>query len=587
MDPSLQELLEEIHDPEEELEVIMRLVLPSTIPEKVKVIASFGDVITCRIKRKDVDQVYKSPLKFSLKASKYFLSDVATVLPDISVPRIEKKSLFPSVKKSTDKLNQVVVGIIDWGCDFTHPNFKNNDGTTRLLAIWDQSFKKPQGLLPYGYGKLFTAVEINNALRTKAPFKTLNYHPAKADGSGIGAHGTHVMDIAAGNGQVGQQGMAPNAELAFVHLHAGDTGGKATLGDSVRILEAIDFLKKVAGNKPLVINMSVGRHGGPHDGNTLVERAIDNLLEARSNTMLCQSTGNYYKSDTHATGLIRADKVTRLSFLKPENDNTPDEIEIWYSGKDIFNVLLKHPMAKVSAALDSKKDIIMNGQLAGRIYHRKKDPVNLKNHINIFLYKNAPRGMWEICLSGEVIVDGRFNAWIERDSGCKNCQSKFISSSICKKGTTGTICNGFNSLVVGAYNPNANGFEIGNFSSGGPTTDGRHKPDLLAPGVKIMAAKSSAKNELASTGKLTIMSGTSMAAPHVTGAVARVLEIVPPGTAYYVIRNIINGSAEKINDDETDPHRIGNGILSLSRAIQLAELYKRTVTISKASLISI
>lgn len=580
MDPSLQELLIETQDPDEELEVLMRLILPTAVPEKVRVVAQFGDVITCRIKRKDIEEVYASPLKFSLKASQYFGQNSGESFGVVEKKQSRQRSFSP-VEDGDDR--KAVLGIIDWGCDFTHLNFRNADGTTRLLGIWDQSVTSGKGTAHYGYGTFFSRTRINNALRTSEPFKSLKYHPAKADSAGVGAHGTHVMDIAAGNGRVGRAGVAPTAELAFVHLGANDTSGKANLGDSVRILEAIDFLRILAGNRPLVINMSVGRHGGPHDGNTLVERAIDNFLEARPDTMICQSTGNYFMANTHAYGILKPGKSQTLCFEIDSRDVTSNEIEIWYSGKDVFSVVLKKDTVRLTVPLGEKQDITHEGQVIGRIYHRRKDPVNHKNHINIFLYNNAPAGVWNILLSGIVIRDGRFHAWIERDTGPKQNQARFLPQFVSPFTTTGTICNGYNSLVVGAYDPNADDFTIGSFSSMGPTVDGRLKPDLLAPGVRITAAKSASRHQPTSAGDLTVMSGTSMATPHVAGTVASILRLLPVGTPYYVIRNIINGSADKIKINGEHSVRVGNGLLNTERAVQYARLYAQSVSRTPAN----
>lgn len=578
MDPSLQELLILKDDPEEELEVIMRLVNPAVPPAGVRLIAQFGDVITCRIKRKHIEEVYQSPLKVSIKAAKYFGANKVAAPPAKTSARKARKKpvkeVSPAGKEKND--NTVVVGIIDWGCDFTHPNFKNPDGTTRLLSIWDQSMVSVHPPpAPYGYGTVFEKDEINKALTTDTPFVKLGYHPSKSDSNGLGAHGTHVMDIAAGNGSVGHPSLAPDVLLVFVHLGANDTKDEANLGDSVRILEAIDFVRQQAGNHPLVINMSVGRHGGPHDGLTLVERAIDNFLEERTNTMLCQSTGNYYLSKTHAAGRVQPGKVSRLAIEVDGADTTPNEIEVWYSGRDVFQLVLKHKELRLPVPLAQKKELIIDGVVVGRAYHRKADPNNGKNHVNIFLYNTAPAGKWEVELTGQVVVDGRFNAWIERDSGCKKCQARFVNGVASSQYTTGTICNGFHSLVVGAYDDQSPFFAFGSFSSMGPTVDGRCKPDLLAPGVKIVAAKSAARSEPYSNGDLTVMSGTSMAAPHVTSAVAQILKVLPPGTPFHVIRQIINGSADKIKL-ETEEARIGNGLLNAERALQEALLFSRT-----------
>src|SRR5207249_600003 len=168
----------------------------------------------------------------------------------------------------------VVVGIVDWGLDFDHPTFKTAGGSTRLLALWDQRATGGEGPEPYGYGTVHRRQDIDEALGTDRPYDQLGYYPADADRGG-GAHGTHTTDIAAGNGRAGgPTGVAPEAHLVFVHLADRDTGGLANLGDSVRLLEAVDFVARAAGDLPWVINLSIGRHGGPHDGRTLAELAF-------------------------------------------------------------------------------------------------------------------------------------------------------------------------------------------------------------------------------------------------------------------------------------------------------------------------
>ena len=115
----------------------------------------------------------------------------------------------------------------------------------------------------------------------------------------------HVLDIAAGNGQAGgPAGIAPDADLIFVHLADRNTGGLANFGDSVRLLEAVDFISRTAGSQPCVINISAGRICGPKDGTTLVERAFDELLAATPGRFVVNSAGNYFGWRTHSCGTI-------------------------------------------------------------------------------------------------------------------------------------------------------------------------------------------------------------------------------------------------------------------------------------------
>ncbi|CAN0555758.1 unnamed protein product, partial [Laminaria digitata] len=262
-----------------------------------------------------------------------------------------------------------------------------------------------------------------------------------------------------------------------------------------------------------------------------------------------------------------------FSFVIDPADTTLNEMEIWYPGSDLFSIELINNRSSKSFAcpVNSKKDIILNGKFVGRIYHRDKEPNNGKNHINLFLYKNAPSGRWTVKLKGEKVFDGRYHTWIERDGSCRKCQSRFDPSFAVSNSTTGTIANGFNSISCGAYDTSSTSFRIAPFSSKGPTLDGRFKPDILAPGVSIRAAKSTPVTSNLPRPSTTTMSGTSMAAPRVTGVTALVLEVLPKNTPFWQIRNIIIGSADPILG--ADASRTGSGKLNTVKAIRAAKKY--------------
>src|SRR5262249_2608099 len=152
--------------------------------------------------------------------------------------------------------------------------------------------------------------------------------------------------------------------------------------------------------------------------------------------------------------------------------------------------------------------------------------------------KGAPAGVYEITLYAEDVADGRYHLWVERNPAGRRGQAEFVASDSRPQYTTGTICNGFRTIAVGAYDAHAcrqkgdiaeTGRPLAPFSSSGPTRDGRQKPDLCAPGVQVLGARSHPRHwpgELTGDGPplLTRMSGTSMAAPHVTGTIALMFE---------------------------------------------------------------
>ena len=228
----------------------------------------------------------------------------------------------------------VVVAGVDWGVDVDSAGFRwpgdprqpirdHEAGATRFLAFWDQRDQaagpRPK---PYGYGTVHGREEIDRALQDPRPYERLGYHPAIADRRGRGRTAP-VLDIAAGNGQAGGlAGIAPDADLLFVHLADRNTGGLANFGDSVRLLEAVDFISRTAGAQPCAINISAGRLCGPKDGTTLVERAFDELLASTPGRFIADSAGNYYRWRAHSCGTLAPGEKQSLSVIIDPADIT-------------------------------------------------------------------------------------------------------------------------------------------------------------------------------------------------------------------------------------------------------------------------
>jgi subtilisin family serine protease len=586
VDPALWELLRD--EPADRMvEAIIRFRRPRVELPGVRVVARFGRIATCRLPLGAVLQVRAHPDVASLKAARPLGPEgFPPGVPEVEERWEHRRRLVgPDIPRRPAGLSLtgagVDVGVVDWGLDIDHPNFKHPDGSTRLIALWDQrSPERPRPDVgwdgtataettadapePYGYGTVHTREHIDRALQTAEPFRTLGYHPADADRGG-GAHGTHVMDIAAGNGTVGPTGVAPEADLIFVHLADRDTGGLANLGDSVRLLEAVDFIARTAGETPWVINLSMGRHGGPHDDTLPVGRALDELLSAAPGQFLTQSAGNYYQARTHATGVVGPGERRVLRFVTDPADTTPNELEIWYDGADQLAVRIEPPGTPGAPAvpLGDTADVVVAGRVVGRIYHRAHDPNNGDHHIDAFLYPWAPAGEWHVTLEGRRVRNGRFHAWLERDEVCTECQARFVPADASPDCTTGTIANGHLPLVVGAYDAHSPFRPPARSSSAGPTRDGRLKPDAAAPGVAILAARSAPRGTERSPGLLVRKTGTSMAAPHIAGAAALCLEYAGHRLGAAEIRRLVLSATDPPARDQVRGNRLGRGYLNL------------------------
>lgn len=474
-----------------------------------------SNIVTARIPIDRVQTLRQLPYVQSLKATQILQPTLKSTIEEIKA-RVDL--LPPSAQGQQGK--GVVVGIIDYGCDFLHNNFRNPDGSTRILALWDQTALSG-GSSPFGYGKAYTQTDINAALRSSEPYLSLGYNPGRA------SHGTHVMDIACGNGNGSRvPGVAPNADIIFVQISASDIAWEGTevigsnFGGSVQLLEAIQFIFEQAGNKPCVINVSLGTNGGPHDGTNLVEQGIDAVVTAQPNRAVVIAASNSYDDGIHASGQITEGSFVDLVWQISQSDFTHNELEIWYSKDDQLKIELidRNDRSIGIVDLGASAEIFNEAnELLFFVAHRQGDPNNDDNTIGIFMNTRAMSSSLptelKLRLHGVAINNGQFHAWIERDDPG---QSSFAPPHD-NSHTLGSISCGQHSIVVGSYDAHTAGQPLSWFSSAGPTRDGRQKPEISAPGHNVWAANSSTRVGI------TRMSGTSMAAPAVTGVVALVL----------------------------------------------------------------
>lgn len=585
MEPALQELYAE-GSPDDEVAVIIRLTDSTDLPQGVRIITQFGQIATVRLPRREIPRVRREVA--SMKRPKlYSYDDCACSSRQISPAALEaevsrsdpgEEAVEFEISASDQRRPSgdlptgrgVVVAHIDWGVDILHPEFRYPGGRTRLLAFWDQSAAmSPQQSNRYGYGRIYDAANIDRALSSPDPYAVIDYNP------GTASHGTHTLSISAGNGASdGPVGLAPEASLIFVHLSTYTPEGPALLGDSVALLEALDFILRTAGARPVVVNTSLGRHAGEHDGKTLTEQGMDAFLLAAPGRAIVQSCGNYYNKNIHAQGVLRPGQSRTLRFITDQANRVPNELDLWYPGTDRFGVRLRGPgdTPEISVQPGGSTPIMSNGKHVGTIYDRLCDPNNGDNEVTVFLYPTAPAGEWALILTGEDVADGRFHAWLERDATCPGCQAHFVPGASNPTRTIGTIANGLRTIAVGAYDAHRDERPLAPFSSSGPTRDGRIKPDLVAPGVRILAGRSRARGAAPDAALLTCMSGTSMAAPHVTGTVA--LMFAAAGRPLFIeeTRRLLLTSTDAAPDSEIAVRlRFGSGYLNTEAAVAAAK----------------
>lgn len=542
-----------------------------SVPEEAEKI----HLVTARIAADQIEQIRQSPTVMSLKASQLLKPQLFKSIEETK----SRADLLPQDTKSNGGKG-VVIGIVDSGCDFTHQNFINSDGTSRILSYWNQT-QRGSFDTPFGYGKEYSQKQLTSALKAQNPFAELNIQaPTEEDPW----HGTHVMDTAAGNGAGTKvPGAAPQADIVFVQLDARDVPWRGpevvtgNFGGSAHLLEALQYIFMIAGDRPCVTNVSLGTNGGPHDGTSLVEIGFDTIVSAANNRAVVLAASNSYADGIHASGTIQQNEVQELQWVVEGPDFSLNEIEIWYDKTDEFSCELIAPNGANLGEIElgtNHKVLGDQNEVLLFISHRKKDSSNGDNCINIFMERNLLPGSWTLRLKGVHIQNGTYHAWIERDD---LGQSHFMQP-LDNTHTLGSICCGKKSIVVGSYSAKEAGTPISFFSSAGPTRDGRQKPEICGPGgnetrdepeqYKVMAAKSGSVTEAVG------MMGTSMAAPLVTGIIALVLaEARERGISLTIeeIHEIIRKSARPMASEWHD--RYGYGRIDANRAVQLvAEL---------------
>ncbi|HET9872811.1 MAG TPA: S8 family serine peptidase [Propionibacteriaceae bacterium] len=471
----------------------------------------------------------------------------------------------------------VLVGIIDvGGFDFAHSDFLDGDGRTRWVAIWDQAgttrpaplSRRPDDSFALNYGSEILAEHMNTAIAAAESRRMAATSLEPQSQMVFGSHGTHVASISAGN-----RGVARNAFLAgvVVALRPEDVEASSSFYDSTRIADAVEYLLEVAarlGNGtplPLSINISLGTNGHAHDTSSSMARWIDNALATRGRCV-CVAAGNagqvepsssldsgFIKGRIHAGGTVPATNLRQeLGWIVGSDriaDVSENELEIWYGPQDRFDVELKPPggnwIGPVSQGQKIRNKILKNGTVVS-VHSESYHPANGLNRISVLLSPFfgpisddgsrqlgpiAP-GEWRIRLTGVVVRDGRFDAWIERDdprrlsgaTGQWNYPSYFAPDSYTNDRMINSLACAERLLSVANVDVSRNAVHV--TSSRGPTRDGRFKPDIAAEGTDVVAACAFDRGV-----RWIEMTGTSMASPYVCGVAALMLAIHPELTA--------------------------------------------------------
>ncbi len=515
-----------------------------------------GDIHSCRI---------------PVSQFKSFISNETFIVLDIGDPvDLDLKLLLPSMR--VDSVHQglgnlrrsysgkgTIIGIIDWGFDYTHPMFYDSTlRNYRLIAAWDQN--KLSGPPPpnFDFG---TAYETKDDLLAAGSDTLYAFGPT--------SHGTHVAGIAGGGGGgTKNTGVAPDSDLIFISLRR----------DASSLMDAYLYIQQVAKkqNKPFVVNMSFGSHLGPHDGMDLKNKAIDEIVGRGKISV--GSAGNNGRNTFHILHTFKTEEDTLKTVVGFNTiaGSFGQTLSMWGSENSTFKMRFKLLNANntiaftspwVSTSSDSVFDINYSGSGFDSLFVRytitQSFATNQKPNIRAevrklsnlrLLLEVGGEAQEHIHIWNNVRLYPRYTNWgVALTDNYPNAIAGDDAYGVGEPGGVGKSV-----LTVGSYRPErllSNGIPvfgwISDFSSFGPTTDNRRKPDISGPGHFITSSVNS-YDETATysetvefNGKtygFAIYSGTSMSGPAVAGMVALLLE-KNPTLDHHQIKQIITKSA--------------------------------------------
>ena len=460
----------------------------------------------------------------------------------------------------------IVVGIIDSGTDFAHPDFKDAFGNSRIKFLWDQvplaGSTVPQ---PYNYGIEWTDTQIN------ANQCTHNDLPHFG-------HGTHVSGIATGNGLANgtHHGVASKADIVVVALDFNKTG--PTIADAVQYI----FSKATLLGKPCVINASVGDYYGSHDGTDLEAKLIETMVQNVPGRVMVAAAGNAGNIKHHVkTQPLLND--TSFTWIKKNNST----LEYWCYA-DTNNI--KNVQISVGANRNNNFNL---GRIGFKNYNYgltsiKSDTLRYNgNQIGIIKTSASinPYGVYELYI--KILADTLNLKWRIESKGVGMHDAwnfDFISSGLPSSFSypwiTKYVMPDFNSTIVSSFqclndvitvanyvninnyydvtgtlqswaalNPGENVNNLAASSSWGPTRDNKQKPDIAATGAGVFSAIALGMQanlianapQVIAQGSMHIQGGgTSAASPVVAGLAALYLQKNPTSTSIQVKNAITN-----------------------------------------------
>lgn len=405
-----------------------------------------------------------------------------------------------------------VIAIIDSGIDYLNQDFINEDGSSKILYLWDQESNyqsPPEGML---FGSEFTRDEINEAISN-------NNGDLSRDEIGTGTMAAGIA-VSQGKNNINYRGIAPEAELIVVKLRSYVSlfkEGRINYQNTdflVAISYIIEKFKEI--NRPIILNFTVGTTSGRD-----ISQALLNTFEElyQSGFILVGGGGNQGNTDIHYSGNVSNGESVDIDFQVGDDKNLTIIIDGYKVDK--FEIALISPFGEISPTISyapnfasyTGKFNLENVTYSISYSYPWISTGSMQVSINL---ENVYSGIWTLRITGQNVINGEFNAYLPNKNLISD-NTRFIdsdsNSTITRYGLLREV------ITIGTYNTKSNSIWIG--SSKGPA----ETLDLVAPGVDIIS------NYLDNT--FNTATGTGVSSSVVCGVIALLIEFIINQTEFY------------------------------------------------------